>query len=268
MKKHWILIVMLFVVASCNEQEIPNGEKDDDEVEVPGIVDTSLSLSGSIQNLNWDDLGASAFKVQLIEGEVDFASFIDNYTYTHPNAQVFVTERSNNNNFEFNHLREGMYSLIVSKRGYRASSGLIEIQRNNPNMVRVRMERDENSGFTGRLQILGEDGNDLSEIRINRNSTLSVFFYLFNGTGSNQAYSITSRHNEGWLMGNFIIDGRVQTLQSNWVKEIKPRGGTLRPNEIQLIEVVICPVVYLLREHSRCDILINWNQDLRIEISY
>jgi hypothetical protein len=259
MKKYWILIIMLFFVISC-KKEIP---KEEDNTEGSEMVDANLSLSGTVTNLNWDDTKASSFKLQLIKGDVNSDSFTENYT--HPNAQVFVTEK-NNNSFEFDNLQEGKYTLIATKRGYKISREMIEVKKNAPNIVTVKMEKGSSLGFTGKIQILSEDGKDLSAIKIQRYTTISVFFYLFNGKGSDEQYNITSRHSEGYLAHYFIVNGKSTLVESNWTKEIKPRSGTIKPNEIKLIEVVIDPFVYLLKEHSKCDIEIN--RDLKIELSY
>jgi hypothetical protein len=239
---------------SCNKEDVPNKE----EEPLPQMY--SLSLSGTVTSSNWDDLGASSFKLQLIKGDVSLVSFDENYT--HPNAQIFVTEK-NKNSFEFNNLQEGKYTLVATKSGYKVSGKMIEIKQNAPNVTTVNMEK---SGITEKIQILNEDGDNLSEINIYRYTTTSVFFYLYNGKGTNESYSISHRHYEGYLAHYFIIDGRSTLVESNWIKEIKPRNGTLKPNEIKLIEVVIDPFLYLLKEHSKCDIGING--ELKVELSY
>jgi hypothetical protein len=261
MKKYWILILLLFAAISC-EKDVSKEVKDTEE-KPSDIADEKLSLSGTITNSNLVDMGASAFKIQLIKGAINLTSFDDSYTY--PNAQVFVTEK-NKNNFEFSNLQEGEYTLVATKRGYKTSGEPVEVKKNMPNVTSIKMEKGGSSGFTGKIQILSEDGKDLSEIKINRNNTISIFFYLYNGKGTNESYSISYRHYEGYLGKSFIIDSKVEQLYSEWIKEIKPRSETLKPNEIQLVEVVIDPVVYLLKEHSKCDIEIN--RELKIELSY
>lgn len=248
---------MLLTMISC-KKEIPDNE------EIPEIADANLSLTGIVANLNPDDQKASSFKLQLIKGDIYLESFNENYT--HPNAQVFVTEKDKSS-FEFNNLQEGKYTLVATKRGYEISSGTIEIKKYVSNITTVKMEKDDNSGFTGKIQILNEDGKDLSAtVKIQRYTTISIFFYLFNGKGTDEQYNIISRHSEGYLAHYFIINGASTLVESNWIKEIKPRSGTLKPNEIKLIEVVIDPFIYLLKEHSKCDIEIN--RDLKIELSY
>ena len=257
MKKYWLLI-MLFIAFSCKKNEL-----NEENIDLPSPTEYCLSLSGTITNSNLDDLGASAFKLQLIKGEVSLTGFDENYT--HPNAQVFVTEK-NSNSFEFNNLQEGKYTIIATKKGYKISGEIIDILKNASNGTTVRMEKGGSSGFTGKMQILNEDGNDLSEIEIYPNRTISVFFYLYNGKGTDESYNINHRHYEGYLGQSFIINGEIEHIYSNWIKEIKPRNGILVPNEIKLIEVVIDPFVYLLKEHSKCEIGING--DLKIELSY
>lgn len=253
MKKYWTLIFGVLAVISCKKDEI--------QEEVPDIKENNLSLSGTVINSNSTDLGASSFKLQLIKGEISLSNLNENYT--HPNAQVFVTEK-NKNSFEFNNLQEGKHTLIATKRGYGISRELIDIKKNVANVASIRMEKGGSSGFTGKIQILSEDGNDLSEIKINRNSTISVFFYLYNGKGSDESYSISYRHNEGYLARYFIINGKSTLIESSWIKEIKPHSGSLKPNEIILIEVVIDPTVYILKEHSSCKISINYDWDLNL----
>jgi hypothetical protein len=255
-EKYCILILVLFAVISCQKDEIPKEE------EHTNTKEYNLSLSGSLTNSNVADLGASSFKLQLIKGEISLTDFDENNS--HPNAQVFITEK-NKNSFEFNNLQEAKYTLFASKRGYKVSRELIEILQNEPNVTSIRMEKGS-SGFTGKLQILSEDGNDLSEIKINRNSTISVFFYLYNGKGTNESFGISHLHNEGYLGKSFIINDKIEHLYSDWIKEIKPRSGILEPNEIKLIEVVIDPIVYLLKEHSSCNVSINY--DFGFSLSY
>lgn len=250
MKKYWILILVLFSVVSCQE--------DDETKEEEHITENRLSLSGVVTSYNWDDLHASSFKLQLIKGEVDLTNLDENYN--HPNAQIFITER-NSNSFEFNDLQEEKYTIITTKKGYKTSIEVIGIKNNEANTMSIKMEKG-NSGLTGKLQILSEDGNEFSEIRINHNNTISVFFYLYNGKGTDEVYNISYKHSEGYLGKSFIINNEVVHLYSEWIKEIKPRAGTLKPNEIKLIEVVIDPVVYLLKLHSSCTVSINHNYEI------
>jgi peroxiredoxin family protein len=260
MKNYWIIILMLLAVFSCKKKD-PSKKGE----ETPTPQECNLSLSGTVTNSNWDDREESAFKLQLIKGDVDLGNFNESYTYS--DAQVFVTEKGINH-FRFNNLQEGKYTLVATKRGYKVSKVSVGIKKNAVNVVTVKMEKGSSSGFTGKVQILSEDGKDLSKIKIYRYTTTSVFFYLYNGKGTEEVYSITHRHYENGqdLCHYFIIEGKSKLVESNWVKEIKPRNVKLKPNEIQLIEVVIDPFLYLLKEHSTCDIKIN--TDLKIELSY
>lgn len=254
MKKYWILLLMLLAVVACNKEE--EGKEDS---EILNTVAVSLSLSGTIANFDYE----STYKLQLIEGNVDTEDFDENYTYHH--AQIFVTEK-NKNNFKFDNLQEGIYTLITTKRGYKASKVLIDIKKDIPNFVSIKMEKANGFGLTNKLQILDEDGNSLSKINIHRFTSLSVFFYLYNDKGTDEFYRITYRHNEGYLARYFIINGKSTLVESSWIKKIKPHSGILKPNEIQLVEVEIDPFTYVIKEHSKCDIEIN--QELKIELTY
>lgn len=252
-----LLILSLFVILSCKKDEVTENGSGSDTNEY------NLSLSGTIINSNLEDLDASSFKLQLIKGEVSVVSFDNDSTF--PDAQVFVTEKGNNS-FEFNNLQEGEYTLITTKSGYEISENLIEIKKNIENTISIEMEKGNSSGISGKIQILDENGNDLSTISINPNSTISVFFYLYNGTASDKSYNIYYSHNEGYLGKSFIINGQIEHLYSDWITDINPSTGIIEPNGIHLIEVSIDPIVYLLREHSECNVIIN--NELEIELAY
>ncbi len=257
MRKYGVFIWMLFAVVACQKNEMREEERKEEREE--GHV---LSLSGEIVNMNVNESGASSFKLQLVRGEIDATDFDENDC--HPEAQVFITGKGKSD-FEFTGLQEGKYTLFVSKNGYKSHVKTVLLRRYISIPLRIIMEKGD-AGFSDKIQILDEEGNDLSEIRINRNSTMSVYFYLYNGKGVRESYHIRHIHNDGYLGKSFIIDGEIVHLYSNWVKEIKPSSGTLDPNEITLIEAVIDPLVYLLKEHSGCNIYIN--EDLRLKLSY
>lgn len=254
-----MFILILFVVIACQKDEIQE-ERNTEEVTEEG----DLSLSGKIINGNVYEFGGSAFKLQLIRGDVDVTAFNESYNY--PEAQIFITEKGNLN-FEFNGLQEGMYTLWVTKKRFKSRVHVVNLRRRTPVPVSILMEKGY-TGFTGGVQILDEEGNDLSEIRVNRNSTMSVFFYLYNGKGTKDSFDFKYWSNEGYVGKSFIVDGEIVHLYSDWIKEIKPCKGILKPNEIRLIEVVIDPLVYVLREHSSCHVHINIDTGLEFNIVY
>ena len=240
MRKYWVFILVLFVTLACQKKEIREEEVAEEH---------DLSLRGNVINMN--DLWSSAFKLQLIQGEIDVTDFDENYC--HPEAQVFVTELWHRD-FEFNGLQEGKYTLFASKRGYQSFVKTVELRRDFMFPISVEM-RAGDDGLTGKIQIWDEEGNDLSEIKVNRHT--SAYFYLYNGKGISEPYTIMHMSNDNYLRKYVLIDGEIVLLSSNWVKEIKPGDGILEPHEVVLIEVVIDPLVYLLKEHSSCQIYIN-----------
>lgn len=259
MKKYWVFILVLLAEIACQKDEIQQ-EGDVEEA----VEEGDLSLSGKIINGNVHEFGGSAFKLQLIKGDVDVTDFDENYN--HPEAQIFITEKGNLS-FEFTGLQEGKYTLWVTKRGYKSSVRVVELKRKASFPISILMEKGY-VGFTGGVQILDEEGNDLSEIRVNRNSTLSVFFYLYNGKGTTDSFNFRYCSNEGYLGKSFIVNGEIVHLYSDWIKEIKPCKGILKPNEIALIEVVIDPLVYVLREHSSCHVHISIDVGLELNLVY
>lgn len=251
MRKYWVFILMLFVAAACQKDEVQEEER---------AEESDLFLKGSVANTNIYELGGSAFKVQLIKGEIDVTGFDE--SYSHPEAQIFITEKGCLD-FEFNGLQEGKYTLWVTKRGYKSFVKVIELNRRFLIPVLAMMEKGD-GGLTDGMQILDENGKEISEMRIDR-YTASVFFYLYNGKGTCELYNIQNLHKDN-LERNVIIDGECVHLYSNWLKEIKPCSGLLNPNEIILIELVVDPLTYLLKKHSDCNIYINLK--LRLNLSY
>jgi hypothetical protein len=252
MKKYVLLLCCLWVI-SCKKEQPPLIEPIDNN-------SNRLSISGRIVATEYESLGVSAFGVQLIKEKNENLS---NYEYM-PDAQIFVTEKDNN--FQFENLTEGTYTLIITKKGYKPKIEYIDLQDIYPIFKTVDMYIDNDAGFTGKMQILGEDGIDISEITFFRN-TSSVFFYLFNGKGIKEYYNLWTVPDEIYIYKSVISNGEIVHLNSNWVKEIKPSSsGMLNPNEIVLIEIVIDPILYIIKEHSSCEISIDSN--LKLELSY
>lgn len=264
-KKNCIYIaILMFLITSCKK----------DDIQEPVIVEDSenLTLNGAISVINANDMRASAFKVQLIEGQTNQSLYNDDYTW--PNAQVFFTESKvqvegstvtipfENNGFQFKNLKEQTYTLRITKKGYKAVNRIINVRKDNLYPISISMKVDENAGFTGKLQLLDENGENLSSSITFHRNTVSIFFYLFNGTGTIQGWNINCIP-DGYIGKSFIINGEIVHLYSNWVEEIKPsKSGSLKPNEIKLIEVVIDPLVYTIKEHSGCRLSIGYEHNL------
>jgi hypothetical protein len=246
MKKYDIIFLLLLFVACDNK--LPE-QAEQEPIEIEENDANRLTLNGSVITA---DLNATAYKVQLVREGFN------------ADTQVFVTEQGNF--FQFDNLSEGTYTLQVAKKGYISVNETFEIRKEHPSPSKtVLMKVDENAGFTGKVQLLGEDGEDILRIPFYRN-TPSVFFYLFNGTATTTYWNITCSPEE-YIGKSFIINNEIVHLYSTWVKEIKPSSfGTLRPNEIVLIEVIIDPLLYTIKEHSNCRIIIN--QDLELNLSY
>ena len=234
---------MLFI-ASCEK------DTQDDVLKETGGNNQSqkLALKGRIDAKEW---GATAFRVQLTR-ENNSSS-----------TQVFVTE--NDNSYEFNNIEEGRYTLSVTKDNYRPETETFNIKKESPILLKnINMSKNEDEGFTSKLEILDENGEDVSSIKFTRN-TSSVLLYLFNGTGLAQNWNIRCIPDENFIAGYFIINGVSTLLVSDWIKEVKPSSsGRLNPNEIVLLKVVVDPFLYTLRESSSSTIYIDYNLDLHL----
>ena len=260
MKKISICLFLVLSFVACDKKNPPEKQTPKPpEIENNKTPTGTLSLTGRIETAYYSGTLATTFTVELMSDKAE-------NNFAHMESQIFVTE--NGNNFGFDHLHEGSYVLIVSKKGYKTVKKNLEIRKDGTNLSQsIIMEFDENAGFTEKLQVLGDDGQDISEIEFPRNTT-SISFYLFNGTGTAQQWNISALPDEGYIGKSFIVNGEIVHLYSPYIKEIKPASsGNLNPNEIVLIEVVIDPLLYTIKAHSSCKLSINYNQ-LTILLSY
>ncbi|GHT32986.1 hypothetical protein FACS189434_06060 [Bacteroidia bacterium] len=230
--------MFMLVLVSCEDKETEkNGQNGSNSAET-----SKLSFSGKILPY---DKGTTAFQVQLVKGDVKYDG-----NSTLPNAQVFVTEKGNE--FQFDNLQSGTYTLIATKKGYSPTVETINVtgEMNYPGYIL--MSQNTNAGISGKLQILGEDGQDISEIKFSRN-TSSVYFLLFNGNGTDAYWDYNDSYGCYCYKYMVVIDHN-EYFSSTFVQELKPSSGTLKPNEIVLVEIVIDPLIYIIKEHNTCEI--------------
>lgn len=241
------LVLEAILVSTCSLEEQAEDIPDDS-------CEEKVTLSGTITS----PYSTSAYQVLLIKGIVDSTS-LQKANYQWDDAQVFVTGKDNR--YEFKNLPAGTYTLCVTKSRYKPNISSFTLSKNYLYPHSVFMQRD---GHTQKIEILNDDGENVSEIEFRRN-TFSVYFYLFNPSANPVNYSIYALP-EGYIGKSIIIDGKVVHLYSPWVQEIKFPSKVMAPYEITLVEVVIDPLLYAIKDHSRCQLIINY--DSKVTLSY
>ncbi|MCM1041482.1 MAG: hypothetical protein NC396_03515 [Bacteroides sp.] len=193
----------------------------------------------------------AVFRVQLVKG--DRTGERHQEGSVHPEAWIQAVR--NGQGFEFDGLTSGDYTLVATREGYtevlaKVSMGWWQVYLKDIIMYPVEDDGEE-------FRILDEEGKEKKCIELIPFSTQSIIFYLYNATASDMSYNLSHYMSSGSNVRSFIINGKVERVYSDWIKEINPRSGVLSPNILQPIEIRIDPTIYLVNGHSKCNILVN-----------
>lgn len=257
LKKYFVGILVFALCVACEHKELIDENRIiTEEISEEG----SFVVTGVLYALKMHNEFA-VFRVQLVKGDVTNETSAEDLVYQ--DAPVLAIK--NSQSFEFGGLTKGVYTIIVTRDGYETVREKIQIGWMPLYYKNIIMNPIPSAGADD-IQVLNEEGKEISSIEVIPYATSSVSFYLYNGTESNMSYNLTYYMTSGYNMRSFIINGKIERVNTNWISGINEQSGMLPPNTLRPIEVLIDSNVYLINEHSKCKILINYSN--AVELSF